>query len=118
MCFRDRGNCVVPLATVANAEKSKPQQREHKHGYEENHHRDQDRCRQEDFGKETGYQEDDREEARHEEGSSETSRQEKDQPDRRGPDGFEEKPQTDVLQRNGRSDGEGEALGFPRRQDA
>ncbi|TWU04911.1 hypothetical protein Pla52n_29560 [Stieleria varia] len=35
MCFRTLGNCAVPLATVANAEQRNAQQREHKHGYQE-----------------------------------------------------------------------------------
>ncbi len=124
MCFRDRGNCVVPLATVANAEPRNAQQREHKHGYEEDHHRDQDRHRprQERFGKETGHQEAARDQDRQGDHGEETGRhqndRQKDVADRRGLGGFEEGPQTHVLQRDGRSDGETRALDFPGRQDA
>lgn len=61
---------------------TKPQQREHRQGYEENHRRHQER-----FDNDTG-------------------RNEAAQPNRRSPGGFEEKPQTAFLQKNSRSDGE------------
>ncbi|MGB7324005.1 MAG: hypothetical protein WBD31_03980, partial [Rubripirellula sp.] len=51
-----------------------------RHGYEENLHRYQDRCRQEAC-------------------RNENERQEKTQPDRRGLGGFEEKPQTAFMQK-------------------
>lgn len=105
MCFRTRGNCVVPLATVANAEPRNAQQWGHKHGYEEDHHRDQDCPRQERFGKEAGRQKAARPEDRQGNHGKQTGRhqndRQKDVSDRRGLGGFEEGPQTHVLQRDG-----------------
>ncbi len=96
---------MVPLATVANAEPRNAQKREHKHGYEEDHHRDQDRPRQERFGKEAGRQKAARPEDRQGDLGEETGRyqndRQKDVADGRGLGGFEEGPQTHVLQRDG-----------------
>lgn len=96
MCFRNRGNCVIPPAMGLDGNDEYLTQRERNDGYTKERNRYQGR-----------YQEV-RQQASQEandHGKQDVDRADQDEPDQRSDGGPKESPQADELQRDGRSDG-------------